>query len=260
VNLETIKGTQLLQRAFEIINLLAKNPKGLNLSKISEFTSIPISTAHRILQFLIQNDYIRNNKITGQNYLGSRFVLFSSVFFQNFDFLKEIRPGIINLNEEFDETVHIGILNNKGSKVIYIDKQESSRAVRMFSIIGQTVPIHCTSLGKALFASLTAQESNEILERYDFQKFTETTITKKKDFLIEIEKVKKLGYAVDNRENENNIICYGKSFYNHYNQTTAAVSISIPDYRFGEKNIERVVESLTNTVEWFEKKLAILQL
>ena len=107
-----IKGTQLLQRTFQIVELIARHPKGLVLSEISQKTSLPISTVHRILSFLNHHDYIRNDKETGFYYIGPKFALFSSIFVQSFDFLKEIRPGLEIINKEFDETVHLGILNS----------------------------------------------------------------------------------------------------------------------------------------------------
>ena len=61
------------------------------------------------------------------------------------------------INKEFDETVHLGILNSTRLGVVYIDKIESSRVVRMFSIVGQTVPIHCR-LWKSLIAALPDHE------------------------------------------------------------------------------------------------------
>ena len=257
--MEKVKGTQLLQRTFQIIELLLNKPNGLKLSEVSQKTGIPISTVYRILNFLNQNDYLRINKDSGLYFIGPRFALFSSIFLQSFNFLKEIRPGIENLNKEFDETVHLGILNSTHTKVAYIDKIESSRAVRMFSVVGQTVPIHCTSLGKSLFATLTDYEIKETLNHYKLEKFTENTITSKAKFFEEINIVRKMGYAVDNKEHEQNIICYGKSFYDSINKNFLSVSISIPDYRFKEENTERIITSLINAANWFESKLALHQ-
>lgn len=255
--MENIRGTQLLQRTFKVIELLSNHPKGLKLSEISKETDIPISTVHRILSFLNQNDYVRNEKNSGFYYIGPRFTLFSSVFLKEFDFLKEIRPGIERLNKEFDETVHVGILNSKHTKVLYIDKIESSRIVRMFSEVGQAVPIHCTGLGKSLFATLQDREIESILSHYNLKKFTETTITNKIDFIEEIENIRALGYAIDNKEHESNIICFGKSFYNSIDNIYLSVSLAIPVYRFKEKDRNNIIESLNNAVEWFESKLAL---
>lgn len=256
-NNEKIKGTQLLQRTFQIIELLSKNPKGLILSDVSHKTNLPISTVYRILSFLNQNDYIRNDKNTGCYSIGPKFALYSSIFLHGFDFIKEIRPGLEEINKEYDETIHLSILNSTRTKVVYIDKIESSHAVRMFSVVGQTVPIHCTALGKSLFATLSDQEIGEILNHYNLEKFTETTITSKEEFLEEIEKVRALGYAVDYREHEENIICFGKAFHNSINNNFLSISISIPDYRIEEEKINNIIKSLNQTAAWCESKLKI---
>lgn len=256
-NNSAIRGTQLLQRAFQIVELVAGHPRGLTLSEISQKTGLPVSTAHRILSFLSVHDYMRNDKGTGLYFIGPKFALFSSLFMQSFDFIKETRPGLEMINKEFDETVHLGMLNSKRTGVVYIDKIESSRVVRMFSLVGQTVPLHCTALGKSLTAALPDQEIEAILQHYSFEKYTDNTITSRQRFLEEIGRVRRQGYAVDNKEHEKNIICYGKSLLNPVDKNFAAISISIPDYRFDEKKVARIVNALENVVSWFESKLAL---
>lgn len=251
----SVQGTQSLERTFGIIDLITKYPKGIKLSEISNRSSIPISTVHRILNFLIQNEYVREEKTNGLYFIGSRFALLSSIYMQGFDFVKEIRPGLEKLNNQFNETVHLGILNNSRNMVVYVDKLESSRTFRMFSMVGQSVPIHCTALGKSLIATLPELEAEQTLAHYTFSRFTPNTITSKKDFLAELDKVRENGYAVDNREHEDTIICYGKAFCNHIGCAIAAVSISIPAHRLMDHDVNRLVNSLNTTIAWIESKL-----
>ena len=257
--METVKGTQLLERTFSIIDLLAQFPKGLKLSDVSQMASLPKSTVHRILNFLIVNDYVRIEESTSLYFIGSKFALLSSKYMQSFDFAKEIRPGLEKLNKKFDETVHLGVLNNSRNMVVYIDKLESSRVVRMFSMVGQTVPIHCTALGKSLLASLPENEVRNILSDYPFVKFTENTFTDKSSFMQELARVRKNGYAMDNREHEDMVICFGKAFFNREGRPIASISISIPAHRYKEEMNDSLVNSLNATVDWIESKITLYQ-
>ncbi len=251
----SVKGTQSLERTFKIIDLLSKYPNGLRLFEISQKSTIPISTVHRILNFLMQNEYLRNEENNGLYFIGSRFALLSSIYIQGFNFVKEIHPELEKLNKKFDETVHLGILNNSRNMVVYIDKLESSRTVRMFSMVGQLVPVHCTALGKSLFAVLPESEIEKTLASYTFNRFTKNTITTKKDFLAELDKVRVNGFAMDNREHEDTIICYGKAFCSHLGRAIAAVSISIPAHRIMDHDVNSLVDSLKTTITWIESKL-----
>lgn len=253
--METVRGTQLLERAFKIIDILSLFPKGLTLSEISERTNLPISTTHRIIHFFMQSEYIRVLEPGGLYSIGSKFAVLSSIYMKGFDFIKEIRPALEKLNRKFDETVHLGVLNNSRNMVVYVDKLESSRTVRMFSMVGQTVPIHCTALGKSLVSSLPASKVEKLLENYSFKKYTENTITTKSAFLEELEKVKEKGFAVDNREHEDTVICYGKAFSDDKGHVMAAVSISMPSHRFQESSETSLVESLNTTIHWIESRI-----
>ena len=254
--MSSVKGTQSIERTFSIIDLLSKHPEGLRLFEISQKSDIPISTVHRILNFLVQNEYVHTEETNGSYHIGSKFAFLSSIYMQGFNFIKDIHPGLEKINQKFDEAVHLGVLNNHRNMVIYIDKLESSRTVRMFSMVGQSVPVHCTALGKSMFACLSTQDIENSLNEYVFKQFTPNTITSKEMFLAELDKVRKNGYAIDNREHEETIICYGKTFCNNQGFPMAAISISIPAHRIEDHNVNSLVDSLKTTITWIESKFS----
>ena len=61
---------------------------------------------------------------------------------------------------------------------------------------------------------------------FDLKKFTDNTITDLDEFIKEIEKVRKNGYAFDNEENEYGTFCIGAAFYNYLRKPVGAVSLS----------------------------------
>ena len=62
------------------------------------------------------------------------------------------RPLLVELVEQFNETVHLMTL--EGTQVRYVDAVEGSRALRVAPRTGSLLPAHCTSGGKALLAEL----------------------------------------------------------------------------------------------------------
>ena len=59
-----------------------------------------------------------------------------------------------------------------------------------------------------------------------FVKKTERTIITKEQLYKEIEEVKKKGYAVDNREIEEHMLCFAAPVFNFSGECVAAISIS----------------------------------
>jgi DNA-binding IclR family transcriptional regulator len=74
--------------------------------------------------------------------------------------------------------------------------------------------MHCSSIGKAILAHLPKKECLDILGKLDFVKRTEHSITNKHAFLVELESVRRLGYAVNNQEYILGQIVIGAPFFN----------------------------------------------
>ena len=52
--------------------------------------------------------------------------------------------------------------------MVYLDKLESSNTIQLVSAVGQTMPLHSTSLGKAMLAALPEDEFEAKLAQMDF--------------------------------------------------------------------------------------------
>ncbi|WP_217582230.1 IclR family transcriptional regulator C-terminal domain-containing protein, partial [Lysinibacillus sp. GbtcB16] len=66
----------------------------------------------------------------------------------------------------------------------------------------------------------------ELLRSYAFSKYTEATITGRDDFVNELDRVRELGYAVDNQVNEPGVRCGAAPIFEHNGSIAAAISIS----------------------------------
>ena len=242
-----IHGTKSLRRMLDLLAKVAANPDGLSLAELSKGTGIPKSTAHRILSLMIEHKLVRTNPQTKQYLIGRLVLEYSHAYLKSFNFLEEARPHLLELKNQFDETVHLGVLDESGQRVIYIDKLDSSRAVRMFSRIGQTVPIHCTSLGKSLVACVPTTALAKSLKDYEFTTYTPNTITNKEDFIKELAQVRTQRYALDNFEHEETVMCVGTSICNNNGEIIAAISISFPKQRIPANGIDNLIQAVIRT-------------
>jgi DNA-binding IclR family transcriptional regulator len=91
--------------------------------------------------------------------------------------------------------------------VIYIDKIEPARSVRMITRVGASNPVHCTSVGKAILAFLPEDRAAEVVRRTRFERFTHRTIANAEALRTEMEKTRRRGYAVDDEEFEEGLRC-----------------------------------------------------
>jgi DNA-binding IclR family transcriptional regulator len=132
--------------------------------------------------------------------------------------------------------------------VIYIDKIEPTRSVRMITRVGASNPVHCTSVGKAILAFLPEERLNDVLHRTRFERFTHRTITTAEALRVEIEKTRRRGYAVDDEELEEGLRCIAVPVLDAQRLPVAAVSVSGPSFRVTAQKLPSIANHLLHCV------------
>jgi DNA-binding IclR family transcriptional regulator len=136
----------------------------------------------------------------------------------------------------------------EAARVIYIDKIEPTRSVRMITRIGASNPLHCTSVGKAILAFLPEEKIAEIMKRIRYERFTHRTIATAEALRSEIEKTRRRGYAVDDEEFEEGLRCIAVPVLDAQRQPVAAVSISGPSFRVTAQKLPAIANHLLQCV------------
>jgi len=217
---------QSINRALTIIDEISKeNARGLSLTEISEKIDLPVSTVYRIVQNLIAWNYI-TEKDNGHYILGFGLLTLGNLVKDNLDLRNYARKFMEQLNRETKETIYLALLDKKNGDIIYIDKVESQRNIKLAASIGSRNFIHSTANGKCLVSGLSNDKIKEILSIKGMPGLTANTITNLPDFIEEIEKVRKLGYAVDDLENEPGVVCVAAPIFDYARDVVAAISIS----------------------------------
>ncbi len=215
---------QTIDRTLDIIELLATAKEGLGVTEIGHNIGLHKSTVHRLLTALLNRGYIEKDLKNYTYKIGLKFIEISGLFLKKLELKTEALPFMRRLAEIFGQPVHLAIL--EGTDVVYIEKVELVNSIRMYSQIGRRVPAHCSAIGKILLAGLNAEHLREVLENIKFEKFTPNTIVSKEELQLEIELVKKKGWAVDNEEHEPNIRCIAAPIIDYTGKIIAAVSVS----------------------------------
>ncbi|MPY98477.1 MAG: helix-turn-helix domain-containing protein [Actinophytocola sp.] len=228
-----------MQRVCAILNLLQEGVDGgVPLPAVAVATGLPKSSAFRYLWTLENHRYVERNPETGLFQLGLGFVGMQS---QHVEVLRErARPVLERLRDDHDESANLGILD--GDTVIYLDIVESRRTVRLAASRGDRDPLHSTALGKAIAGQLTDDRVRELLDQTGLVARTPNTITTVGGYLDELAKVRRVGYAVDNGENELDGRCVAVPILG--TRLPAAISLSAPAARFPIQAVEPAAKAL----------------
>jgi DNA-binding IclR family transcriptional regulator len=229
-----------VRRALRVLQCFGLDHPELGVSDIARQLSMHKSTVHRLLTTLQQEGFV--HQVDGNRYtLGWKVFELGAVV----PAWQAIRQPVLRVLEslvnETGETAHLAILNQ--GEVLYVEKVEASRSLRMPSAVGRRVPVHCTALGKVLIAGLEDQIMREMIYGAPLAAFTKNTITDPDRLREEIEEIRRQGYAVDHEEIDDGLMCIGARVVDHGGRTCAAISISGPSPRILSR-LERHVEAV----------------
>lgn len=258
--MSSTRGTKSIHRAIDLLEALADHPQGVSLAELSEFLEVPKTSVHRILQALVERGLVHEDSELELYSLGIGLLGLSRTVLAGMELRQQARPILEKLNRKCDETVHLGILDDKAVRVIYIDKIESSQPVRLVSKVGQSVPVHCSALGKSLLSSYSEDELKSLLQSYTFTAFTENTITSFKDFQKQLVEVNQQGYSIDNIEYEDSVVCIASPITNPDGCVIAAVSISAPETRLRQPDIPKVAADVVLAAQEVSELMSLTSL
>jgi DNA-binding IclR family transcriptional regulator len=232
-------------KALTIINILAENQRAMSLAEIAAKIALPKTTIHGLLSTLRDYGYVEQSDFDGNYRLGIILFEIGSKVADNWDVRKVATPYIQKLVDGTGETVHLVRLD-KG-EVLYIDKHESTQSLRIVSEIGSRLPAHCTGVGKALLAFISPAEVKRIIAIKGLKRYTKNTITDPEKLEVELERVRRQGYAEDNEEIMESLRCVAAPIWDHNGKACAAISISGPSARMDHERMQLLREHIVQT-------------
>lgn len=244
---------QSVDRALQIIEILQQIPQGLGVTELSHRLDVSKSTAHRLLMSLYNKGFVQQDHQTEKYMLGLKFIEVGQVVTDNLDIRKLASPYLHQLTEITGETAHLAIMDKY--EIVYIDKLESNATIRMFSNIGKRAPIHCTGIGKSIFAFLPDEKIEEVINEAGLRQFTEKTLTTKEKMLENIQLIRKRGYSIDDEEHEAGIKCAAAPIFNHHGEVIAGISVAGPIMRVTEEKLEMMAREVLRVSNELSKLL-----
>jgi DNA-binding IclR family transcriptional regulator len=249
-----VQGAASFSKFVAVLQVIADDPGRLDMARLARTLPYPRGTLYRIVTALVAENLVAQNRETGTFHLGHRLIHLASKSWETSDLRSAARDHIEALRNATGETVHLAVPSGTG--MVYIDKLESPRTVRMTSRIGTRVEMHSTSVGKAYLAAVPEARCREIVEALEMRPRTRNTITEVEAFLAEVGRTRAQGYSFDDEENEPDIRCIGGAIVDRQGHAVGAVSLSIPLYRYDEALAASYVQKVRETVKAISADLA----
>lgn len=244
---------QVLDRALAILEALSQHGPDLTLGQISESLGLHKSTAHRLIMVLERHKLLEKHAERGKYRLGLKLFELGTRAVSQLDLRERARPFLERAVLETGETVHLCVYDD--GEVVYVDKVEPGRSVRLASSVGRRNPAYCTAVGKALMAHLPENQVESAVQKHGLRPLTRKTISSMAELKSELAKAREIGYSIDNEENEEGVCCVGAVVRDFSGDPVAAVSVSGPTFRIDSDKIPVLAKSVVAAASALSKEL-----
>lgn len=196
------RGVQSVDRALDILELLASRPGTVGVTEIARDLGLPAGTAHRLLVALAQRGWVRQDP--GRRYgVGPAAQRVGDASSRELATLA--LPALRAAVEASGETANIAGL--EGEVMVYLAQAPSPHTLRIFAEVGRRVPLHSTAVGKVVLAGMDRDQAGTLLRGLDLEARTPRTLTTVDAVEQELGRVREQGYAVDDEEQELGVRC-----------------------------------------------------
>lgn len=237
-----------LVRGTQVLDIIAKSKRGLNVTDIANELQIAKSSIHGICVTLTELNLL--HKKPDQTYrLGPHIMRWSNRFMQETDVATEFASIWDESTSLPGATITLSVLED--TEVVYIAARNAELSAGFDFRIGMRLPAIFTATGKSFLSHKSDSEVRRLLESKIPTPLTKYSNQNIDVLLEELALVRLNGYSVDNQQVTEGMVCYGASVVNSLNQPIAGVAVSLSIEaieRIGEKHIIESVKDISQKI------------
>lgn len=241
---------QSVERALEVLEALAAAGGAIGVTEIARRVGLPQGTTHRLLLTLAARGYARRE--TDRKYaVGVAALQLGDASYRELTTVAEQHlPRLVELS---GETSNLALL--EGDRMVYVAQSPSPHTLRIFAEVGRRVPVHSTSVGKAVLAAMSPEQARTTMTGLRLDACTPHTASTVAELETRIDQVRQDGFAVDDEEQEVGVRCVGVALPRLRGLHVAA-SVSGPSDRFTLARAREVGARLPEAVSSLATALA----
>lgn len=226
------KGLLLLSR-------FTRHQPAMTLSEVARINHLNLPTARRYLHTLKQMGFVVYDEQSKRYQLTSKVLCLGSWVLESMDLRTRLLPYLNSITNEMDITASCAII--EGGEVVTVERTRSKDVVNLDLTAGSRLPVHATSLGKAIAAFLPSDELDALIGQINFSIYTPHTKTDPKQFREELAYIKRRGYAFSDQELTLGMKSIAVPVFHKNGKVEASLGVSYPYHRPKINELEQVL-------------------
>ena len=192
------------------------------LQDIAGDVGIPLTTAWRLARTLEMRDFLLQGA-RGHYHAGPALLAMTDRISAQKTVAGVARPILARLARRFRCVAHFGVLEQ--DMVTYLVR-ESSAPSSVPTKQGSQLEAYCSAIGKVLLADLGPEVRKDYLGSGPLIALTERTITNRNRLSAELDHIVSVGFAIDEREVRDDLICLAVAVRDHDSNAFGAISLA----------------------------------
>jgi DNA-binding IclR family transcriptional regulator len=242
---------QSVDRALTVLQMLAKHGE-LGVTDIARKLNVHKSTAFRLVTTLESHDLVEQHADRGKYRLGVGVLQLAGATTAKLDLVQRARPVSQRLAEIVGETVNITVLS--GHEALYVDQVAGSAALQLHNWVGQRIPLHATSNGKVLLASVSGRRFDELTSGV-LKRFTTRTVTSRIDLKAQVDAVRRKGFAIAVDELEVGLTAIAAPICGADGSVVGSISASGPGFRITAERMPDAAKRVVASAQEISRRL-----
>jgi DNA-binding IclR family transcriptional regulator len=177
------------QRAIAVLGAFDMEHRCLNLSQLSRRSGLPLATVHRLTADLVAGRLLVRRE-DGRYEIGARLWRLGMLAPAN-DLRELALPHLQDLATATGHTVHMAVMD--GARALVIERLVGTKTIPTRHSPGGYLPLHCTTVGKALLAYAPTSLVDEVMG--DLRRHTPYTVTDPRVLHRQLDAIRRTGLA-----------------------------------------------------------------
>lgn len=229
---------QSADRAIQLLLLYGEGETVLSAATVAERLGMSRSTTYRYLQSLRSAGLLEEDPAGFR--LGPRIFQLARIARKGLGLSEIAAPVMRRLVGETRETVLL--TRRSGNQVVCLEREESSRNLRISFDRGQVFPVHAGASALVLLAWLDGPELDRTLGFGPLERFTDSTTTDPQTLKNRLDETRQSGYIVTYGERDPGVVGIAAPIFERPGQVIAGLSMVIPQHRLDVSQLDVAVK------------------